>query len=298
MNRSAPLPGSEIHAETKLRDAPFVMTGHHCHSCIELFYVESGDCRFLIDDHIQDLRAGDFILVPPMALHYTRYVFGPCKRTVVLFRMEDVPEDVRRSMPRSGQIFTETTVFHVPEAYRGPVCRCLRQMAAEDKNRDDRSPLLLRTYLQELLLLCGRLCLFPSEQPGDIHTSDQQILQAARYISAYYMNPITTADVARAVGFSPNYLTRRFREAAGIGLYEYIVFVRLHHAAQELLSTADSITDIALRCGFSDSNYFKDSFKKKYGVTPRNYRKTSQGSLSRLSFSAPEKNGILALDNP
>ena len=298
MNRSAPLPGSEIHAETKLRDAPFVMTGHHCHSCIELFYVESGHCRFLIDDHIQDLRAGDFILVPPMALHYTRYVFGPCKRTVVLFRMEDVPEDVRRSMPRSGQIFTETTVFHVPEAYRGPVCRCLRQMAAEDKNRDERSPLLLRTYLQELLLLCGRLCLFPSEQPGDIHTSDQQILQAARYISAYYMNPITTADVAHAVGFSPNYLTRRFREAAGIGLHEYIVFVRLHHAAQELLSTADSITDIALRCGFSDSNYFKDSFKKKYGVTPRNYRKTSQGSLSRLSFSAPEKNGVLALDNP
>ena len=112
------------------------------------------------------------------------------------------------------------------------------------------------------------------------------------------MNPITTADVARAVGFSPNYLTRRFREAAGIGLHEYIVFVRLHHAAQELLSTADSITDIALRCGFSDSNYFKDSFKKKYGVTPRNYRKSSLGSLGRLSFSASEKNGILALDNP
>ena len=47
----------------------------------------------------------------------------------------------------------------------------------------------------------------------------------------------------------------------------------LQHAAQELVSTSDSITTIALRCGFSDSNYFKDSFKKKDGVTPRNYRK-------------------------
>jgi len=37
--------------------------------------------------------------------------------------------------------------------------------------------------------------------------------------------------------------------------------------------SSDSITTIALRCGFSDSNYFKDSFKKKYGVTPRTYRK-------------------------
>ena len=84
-----------------------------------------------------------------------------------------------------------------------------------------------------------------------------------------------TEDVARVVGFSPNYLSRKFRLSAGIGLHEYIVFVRLHHAAQELIATRDTITEIALRCGFSDSNYFKDSFKKKYGVTPRNYRKMS-----------------------
>ena len=77
------------------------------------------------------------------------------------------------------------------------------------------------------------------------------------------------------LGFSPNHLSRRFRRSAGIGLHEYIVFVRLHHAAQELIATGDTITDIALRCGFSDSNYFKDSFKKKYGVTPRDYRKMS-----------------------
>ena len=266
-----------IHAETKLRDPQFVMTGHHCHTCLELFYVESGGCRFLIDGHIHDLTAGDFILVPSMALHYTRYVFGSCKRTVVLFRLEDAAENVRQSMPRGARFFTETTVFHVPDAYRTPVQRCLSQMAAEDKNPDERSGLLLNAYLQELLLLCGRLCLFPSEPPEAIHTSDQQILQAASYISAHYTDPITTADVARAVGFSPNYLSRRFRTATGIGLHEYIVFIRLHRAAQELLSTSDSITDIALRCGFSDSNYFKDSFKKKYGVTPRNYRKPSGG---------------------
>ncbi len=265
---------SSVHAETKLRDTRFVMTGHHCHNCLELFYVESGGCRFLIDDHIHDLYAGDFILVPSMALHYTRYVFGPCRRTVILFRLEDVTADVRESMPRAGRFFSETALFHVPEAYRGPIGACLKQMTAEERIQDGRSALLLRTYLQELLLLCGRVCFFPSQSPEDIHTTEQQVLQAAGFISAHYMEPITSAEVAHAVGFSPNYLSRRFRAAAGIGLHEYIVFVRLHHAARQLLSTSDSITDIALRCGFSDSNYFKDSFKKKYGVTPRNYRKT------------------------
>ena len=264
-----------VHAESKTRDQRFVMKGHHCHSCHELFYVESGSCRFLIDEHIFDLHAGDFILVPPMALHYTRYVFGPCRRTVILFREEDLSWDVRQFLPRPDRFLSETAVFQVPQAYRGQVAGTLKQMTAEEKIRDGRSPLMLKTHLQSLLLLCSRVCHFLSEPPADIHTTDQQILQAAHYICRYYMEPLTSADVARAVSFSPNYLSRKFRASTGIGLHEYIVFVRLQHAAQELISTSDSITTIALRCGFSDSNYFKDSFKKKYGLTPRNYRKAA-----------------------
>ena len=44
--RSASVPGTDgVHAETARRDPSFVMTGHHCHSCYELFYVSSGACR-------------------------------------------------------------------------------------------------------------------------------------------------------------------------------------------------------------------------------------------------------------
>ena len=262
-----------VRAETKVREGSYVMKGHHCHTCYELFYVDSGSCRFLIEDNIFDLQAGDFILVPPMALHYTRYVSGPCKRTVILFRGEDVSEEARDRMPGGERFFNETTLFQAPAAYRTQISNLLRQMAAEERIEDGTSGTLRYLYLQCLLLLCARNCVFFSDPPVDIHTTDQQILQAARFISEHYMNPVTTADVAKAVGFSPNYLSKKFRQSAGIGLHEYLVFVRLHHAAQELVSTDDSITTIALRCGFSDSNYFKDSFKNKYGVTPRNYRK-------------------------
>jgi len=273
---NVPVYGTDgVHAESKTRDPDFVMKGHHCHSCYELFYVESGDCCFLIDDQIVDLHAGDFILVTPMSLHYTRYVLGPCRRTVILFRGEDILDDVRELMPQSAVFFSQTSVFRVPEAKRAQVAAILECMTAEDEIRDERSAVMLKMALQSLLLLCGRVCSFLFEPPADIHTSDRQILQAAQYICQNYMEQLTSADVARAVGFSPNYLSRKFKAATGIGLHEYIVFVRLQHAAQELVSTADSITTIALRCGFSDSNYFKDSFKRKYGVTPRNYRKMS-----------------------
>ena len=38
-----------------------------------------------------------------------------------------------------------------------------------------------------------------------------------------------------------------------------------------------SVTEIATHCGFSDGNYFKDVFKRKYGVSPREYRNLNRG---------------------
>ena len=262
-----------IHAETKTRDGSYVMSGHHCHSAFELFYVESGDCRFLIDDRLRDLHAGDFIVIPPRTLHYTRYLFGICRRTVVLFDQSDLPEEVYRFLPQEKGFFALTRIFETPEEHREAINACLEALVAEEQTADERTPVLLRLHLSALFLLCSRHCRFVSEAPADIRTTDPQLLLAARFISEHFMEPISAADIAMAAGFSPNYLSRRFRQATGIGLHEYLVFVRLSHAAVELVSTTDSITQIAFRCGFSDSNYFKDAFKKKYGITPREYRK-------------------------
>ncbi len=262
-----------VMAETKRRDAGFVMKGHHCHYCYEFFYVRSGCCRILINEDIYQLHAGNIILIPPMALHYTRFMPEPCVRTVIMFRREDVTDDVRACMHRPEWFFTETGWFEVPEEHRPRVEDWIDRIEAENEIEDSRSDAMRKYLLQSLLLLCGRVCTQLPVHPVDLRTEDQQVLQAARYICEHYTQPVSSQDVADAVGFSPNYLSRRFRTAAGIGLHEYLVFIRLHHAAQELVSTRDSITSIALRCGFADSNYFKDSFKKKFGVTPRDYRK-------------------------
>ena len=264
-----------VHAESADRDQNYRMKGHHCHSYYELYVMETGACRFLIDNHIFDLRAGDCILLPPLTLHYTQYVFGACRRTIILFRQEDILDEVRQSLPQAASLFSEAAFFSVPERCRDRIGKLLGDMVSEEHVDDGPSPLIRKLLLQELLLVCGRECDFLFEPPSDIHAADPQVVQAARFIAQYYTDPITSADVARAVGFNPNYLSRKFRSATGIGLHEYIVFVRLQHAAQDLVSTSDSIITIALRCGFSDSNYFKDSFKKKYGITPREYRKQS-----------------------
>ena len=250
------------------------MGSHHCHPYYELSYIEHGSCRFFVEDMMYDLHDGDFLLIPPQMFHYTRYLFGPCLRCGIYFRLEDLDADLLSFLPGGPDFLAQLRVFQAPSACRREFAGLIGRMAAEEESFDARSPLMLKTQLWELLLLCTRVCVYLSESPASIHTTDRQVLQAARFINEHFRQQITAGDIAAAAGFSPNYLSRKFREAAGIGVHDYLVFIRLRNAAFELLTTDDSVTDIALRSGFSDSNYFKDVFKKKYGITPREYRKT------------------------
>lgn len=263
-----------ILVECQLREEGFVMSSHHCHPFFEIYYVDRGNCRFMVENNIYDLRQGDFLLIPPDVLHYTRYLDGPCRKYGIYFRSDDISPQVSAAMPGGSSFFQETRIFQLPDAHHYQAELLLDRMLTEEKIEDSRTEAMLYLQLQELLLFCSRNCSFLQDIPANIRTTDRQIVLAARYISDHYMEPISAADIASAAGFSPNYLSKRFREAAGIGVHEYLMFVRLQHAALDLVSTNDSITEIALRSGFSDSNYFKDAFKKKYGITPSAYRKS------------------------
>ena len=61
---------------------------------------------------------------------------------------------------------------------------------------------------------------------------------------------------------SPTYFSRKFRLITGQTFKEHVNYIRLRQATQMLLMTDNSITKIAMLCGFGSSNYFKDLFKK------------------------------------
>lgn len=262
-----------IYVESDLRHKNFFMSSPHCHSYYEIYYIENGTCRFFIENNMYDLKSGDFLFIPKQVFHYTRYLFGNCKKISLFFRDEDVGEEVKKLLPQGKDFFSKIRIFETGEGRAEQINFLLLRMINEEKLADAQTELMLHHLLAELFLLLIRSCNLLLDMPADIHTTDRQIVQAAKYISANYAERISTEDIAAAVGYSPNYLSRKFKESVGIGVHEYIVFIRLQNAANELLSTKDKITDIALRCGFSDSNYFKDAFKKKYGLTPRAYRK-------------------------
>ncbi|MGN1345465.1 MAG: helix-turn-helix transcriptional regulator [Eubacteriales bacterium] len=83
---------------------------------------------------------------------------------------------------------------------------------------------------------------------------------------------ITLKKLARKLGYSEFYVSRKFREISGMQLREYLRFRKLAFALRELRDTETGILEIALSYGFSSHEAFTRAFKNAYGLTPSAYR--------------------------
>ena len=81
-------------------------------------------------------------------------------------------------------------------------------------------------------------------------------------------------SISAAVGMTPKYFCRFFKEATHRTPMDYVAFYRVEMACYAFAMTDRSVTDVALDMGYADPNYFIRSFKKYKGVTPGHYRQT------------------------
>jgi two-component system response regulator YesN len=102
--------------------------------------------------------------------------------------------------------------------------------------------------------------------------SDPAIRRAITLIQQRYWDQLSLGRVAREVGMSKYYLSRRFRAVMGVTFRQYLLRVRLERAKVLLSTTSVSITEVAQGAGFSDLPRFDKLFRRYTGVPPSAYR--------------------------
>ena len=98
------------------------------------------------------------------------------------------------------------------------------------------------------------------------------ISKTVKYVSDNYMHRITLEDTARKIFVSPSYLSRVFSSEMSVSFTEFVSDIRVQKSCLLLRSDNLSVSEIASLVGFSDQSYFNKVFKKKMGVTPKQYR--------------------------
>lgn len=97
-----------------------------------------------------------------------------------------------------------------------------------------------------------------------------KLLSNLQYDSSY-QNGIS--EVARKIGYSPDYLNRIFREYFGKSIEQHIIECKIYDSLTLLLQTELSVNEIAAKVGWSCTGNYISHFKKIYNTTPAKYRR-------------------------
>lgn len=122
--------------------------------------------------------------------------------------------------------------------------------------------------------LLTMLMLNELQQPEKVRADDLNVVAtwAHTFIRINFDRPITSRSVAEAVGYNVDYLGRIYRQTYDCTLTEAIHRRRVHKACDYLMDGNLTISQIALQCGFSDTDYFRRIFKRYMQITPSEYR--------------------------
>lgn len=101
------------------------------------------------------------------------------------------------------------------------------------------------------------------------------VWQCIQFIHKNLNISLTVDDVANNIGKSRAYICEKFKREMNMGIAKYIMVSKLREAQSLLKYTDKSLSEISTYLSFSSQSYFQNTFKKHYGLTPLEYRKTS-----------------------
>ncbi len=128
-------------------------------------------------------------------------------------------------------------------------------------------------YAQALLITLLHRIITLAKEEGSL------ITKAQRYIELNYQEALTVQTIAEHCNVSASYLHKLFKSTLDITPGEYLINCRLSTARDLLINTSLSLNEIAFSCGFNSQSYFSDCFKKRIGVSPKNFRKNAAYQL-------------------
>lgn len=243
----------------------------HWHMDVEILFVEKGHLSYNVNGSIFRIEEGNAIFITPRQMHHGFSADGTdCRYVCICFHPELLSAHRYLYARYVEPIVTNTGVPQL--------------LIEKGKPEHDRILKMICGIAekQELdLELMGKLfelwqCIYTISEVKDAVSVDknlENLKQMIAFIHGQYAERITLAQIAAAGSVCRSRCCQLFRKYMSISPNAYVLSYRLERAMELLRETERPVTEIANSCGFSSSSYFAESFAKRKGCTPTEYRK-------------------------
>lgn len=270
------------------------MPRYHAHDCYELFYVQSGERQYVINNDVYYAYAGDLVLIRPDDVHRTLSTQAlQCERILIHFGEDFVMQGsgLQFSLIELGQY----PIFSLSLSERKQVEQCLQTLFSEMQMMKPGYIEWSRCLLVTLLIVLHRVRtneqkLYHAQtevkqaSPNHLitaqsshHPMESQLDEIVNYIRQHYHTTLSLNQIARQFYISPAYLCRIFPQITGLHFRAFLQSIRLQEACRLLTESQLDIGLIAERVGYTHTSNFSVNFKKSMGCTPSQYRRQNRG---------------------
>jgi AraC family transcriptional regulator, arabinose operon regulatory protein len=220
-----------------------------------------GEGYFKIEDKNITCGPGDVTLLKPMIPHH----YGTSRGKEWNFLWAHFSSELFETNYLSGEKLVKLTMEN---GYaRDRLRQAFEKLIQDDRERNRYGYELCLNSLKEILLLVAQ---------KQEHFLEPRIEEVLHMLSKQMSESIKIEELARKVGLSPSRLSHLFKENVGSTILETLTQMRLNQAALLLEHTDRNASEVAVQVGFQNYNHFAIQFRKRFGVTPRNYKKLKQ----------------------
>lgn len=262
---------------------PFVDDSLHSHDCFEINYVYSGSSILFTSDQKKELKKGEFIIVAPAVPHNvlvgeTDLVMSIMVRKSafdmifwnLLAQNELLSNYFQDALYQNGQ--SRTLFFEADNCLE--TRRLIQNITAESNKGDhygnvSSNSLLNLIFVRILRQNIDSIQLYPVDSRSDRDFDFTVFLQ---YIQQNYQT-VTLGSLSKMFHYSEAYLSKMIKKNLTQNFTETIRNLKMQHAANYLDKSKLKIAEIAELVGYDSVDHFSRTFKKKYNLTPLDYRR-------------------------
>ena len=233
----------------------YCVTRKHGRKDYHILLLSTGNCEVMHNNKMHTLSPGNLVLYSPD--EGQKYIFTTKSVSLWCHFTGTATKEILNSYKLTSGVYNLNPNKAILESYSDMI---------QEFNRADKK-LLANASLLKLLYY-----IFDATQNDEQNNKENIILPILTYINTNYNKKITLDKLSIISGYSKSRLSHVFSEIMGTTPIQYQNDMRLKISCEMLLSTKYNIKEIAVSCGFSDPLYYSKIFKKKYGVSPKEYR--------------------------
>ncbi len=257
------------------KDINMPNVGMHSHDFYELYYFQTGDALYTVENGHYILEPGDILLISPTNLHRLDIQNPniPYQR-IVLWLDPRFIDKLSSSKTNLHTCFKESEAqkaYLIRDKYTSTIILDhLKNLYSLNQTKEFGYDLESENIIRSILICLAKYTTLASPTKFKYAEQNQFITQAIDYINTHLTEDLSLESIANALYINKYYFSHMFKAETNTSPHTYILKKRLL-LSKTLISSGLSISNACIQSGFDNDSHFFRAFKQEFGLTPKQY---------------------------